>query len=178
VTCSCGSPAPYAFHASCRRRARWTVAERDAWDREDDAAFAREAALRSSLVDAPALQAGVALLTDRRREDLAGKRFGALVVLRPIIRFLKAGWSRRDWIVECDCGVTFAIEASKLRRIARSCKACSYARAGEARAHKVGRLRVPELALRAGVSESAIRQRIRLGWSPRQIASPPARRAA
>jgi hypothetical protein len=58
------------------------------------------------------------------------------------------------------------------RRRGRECKACANRQRGRARAALVGGLTIRELAERAGVSETAMRQRVRLGWPMERLTAP------
>ncbi len=148
-------------------------------DDEDEASLFAAVALPWFV---PELRAGFDLLTERPRRDLTGREFGDLLVLEPAVQLHAAGHGTRYWVVRCKCGDVFEIQTSKLDGGQRACRRCSGRRGARLRkhqpAHVVLGLTVPQLARRAGVSEAAIRQRIRLGWPPKKIASPATRRAA
>lgn len=120
----------------------------------------------------PELHVELAFLTERPRRDLQGQRFGSLLVLRPTVRFNSAGHASRHWVVECDCGTTFEIQTSHLDKGQRNCRACGIRRMALAKAPRYGGMTVPDLARRAGISQAAVRQRIRLGWAVERLAAP------
>jgi hypothetical protein len=86
---------------------------------------------------------------------------------------VKAGYALRHWIVECDCGDTFEVTtAALLTDGQRSCRSCANRKRGRSLAAKYAGRTISELARIAGVNETTIRQRIRLGWPVDRLAAP------
>ena len=67
--------------------------------------------------------------------EMAGKRFGRLVVLRRAYVDSRKAW----WLCKCDCGASHVVEGTHLRRgITRSC-GCLRAELATERMREIGR---------------------------------------
>lgn len=163
---------------SCLRRAAWSPEERAAFDLEDRRSEAAElfdpsASLRSLLLDrADHLEPSYR----KRAPARVGERLGRFVVLGVAYRRRGSGKPLRCWRVVCDCGQEVLVPTSDFGRAGRrdglECGTCTRRRRGAARALVVGGRTVAELSQLAGVSEQAIHQRIRLGWSAERLLAP------
>lgn len=84
---------------------------------------------------------------EKRREDLTGRRFGQVVVVR-YSRTYKGGdgTARAIWMIRCDCGVEEFTQARYLKRGSKTiCSQCNYANhAARMRARNANRLRESE----------------------------------
>jgi hypothetical protein len=105
-----------------------------AWDRR---AEAEEALALLSVAGPELVDAAPALRIVRPMRDLAGRRFGSLLVVR---RELVARpvhgrpVPRREWLCRCGCGEVLRVSGSRLlRRGVSSCAACAQAARGAAR---------------------------------------------
>jgi hypothetical protein len=169
ASCSC---------SSCLLRASWSAEEAQAFDAEDVRSealelFDPEPALRSAIIDrADALEPSYRKRTPPR----VGERLGRFVVVGVAYRRRGSGKPLRCWRVACDCGREVLIPTSDFgkagRRDGLECGTCTRRRRGAARALTVAGRTVRELAQLAGVSEQAIHQRIRLGWTAERLLAP------
>lgn len=67
--------------------------------------------------------------------EMAGKRFGRLVVLRRAYVDSRKAW----WLCKCDCGASHVVEGRRLRSgTTRSC-GCLRAEIAAERMHEIGR---------------------------------------
>jgi hypothetical protein len=109
----------------------------------------------------------------RAAPPLVGLRVGRFVVTGITHRQRRDGKLERCWCLRCDCGAASLVTTADFnRRRGMECKACANRRRGRERAALLGGCTVRELADRAGVSETAIRQRVRLGWSLERLTVP------
>lgn len=115
-------------------------------------------------------------------QDLIGQRLGRFVVKGITHRVRRDGRRRWYWRLRCDCGDEVLVPTSDIgkpgRRDGIECGTCTRKRLGHDRAAVYGGLTIAELAVRAGVSENAIRKRVQLGWSTAQLLAPAIRSGA
>ena len=109
----------------------------------------------------------------RAAPPLIGLRVGRFVVTGLTHRQRRDGKLERCWCLRCDCGAGSLVTTADFnRRRGLECKTCANRRRGRERAARFGGVTIQELAERAGVSETAVRQRVRLGWPLERLTAP------
>lgn len=157
---------------------------RSCWEDHDDEDQLRTLEAARAEVFAPEeLEGGRAPEYLKRIPDRIGKTFGRWTIVgvthRPGVR----GKPLRCWIARCSCGTERFVPTCDFGkaglRDGEKCGACTRREREQAKAKRYGGKLVSELAREAGVSENAIRWRIRrLGWRPDQLGLPRGARRA
>lgn len=108
--------------------------------------------------------------------NLAGQRIGANTIVALEYHRRADGRVRRSWLLRCACGAPHRVETWRLESHGgRACRSCEFGAVHDrqrARARRYAGLTVQEIAQRSGVSQQAVRQRIRLGWPDELLGAP------